>query len=60
MFDEKKRAEINLENKIKAMKEQYYDEEFNKFRGTLKIYENRLRNAQENREALLRKKEKMN
>lgn len=45
MKDEKKRAEVNLENKIKAMKEQYYDEEFNKFRGTLKIYENRLRNA---------------
>lgn len=45
MKDEKKRAEVNLDNKIKAMKEQYYDEEFNKFRGTLKIYENRLRNA---------------
>lgn len=42
------------------MKEQYYDEEFNKFRGTLKIYQNRLRNAQENRETLLRKREKMN
>lgn len=41
------------------MKDQYYDEEFNKFRGTLKIYENRLRNALENKEQLSNKREKM-
>lgn len=57
--DGKKRAEIELENKIKAIKDQYFDDEYNKFRGVLKIYNNRLRNAAENKENLLKKKEQL-
>ncbi len=57
--DAKKRAEFELENKIKAIKEQYYEDEYNKFRGILKIYNNRLRNAIDNKENLMKKQDKL-
>lgn len=57
--DAKKRADVELENKIKLIKEQYYDEQFNQFKGMMKIYNNRLRTAIENKEQLNKKQEKL-
>jgi chromosome segregation ATPase len=55
--DHKKRAEIDLENKIKAMKDQYYEEAFNQSKGILKVLNNRYKTAVDAREALLKKQE---
>ena len=53
--DAKRRAEGELEAKLKAMKEQYYEDAFNQSQGLLKIQNNRFKTAVDNKEALLRK-----
>jgi hypothetical protein len=53
--DAKKRAEIELESKIKSMKEQYYEDAFNQSQGLLKIQNNRHKTAIDNKESLLKK-----
>lgn len=53
--DAKRRAEGELEAKLKAMKEQYYEDTFNQSQGLLKIQNNRFKTAVDNKEALLRK-----
>lgn len=55
LLDAKKRAEIELESKIKSMKEQYYEDAFNQSQGLLKIQNNRYKTAIDNKEALIRK-----
>lgn len=57
--DAKKRAENELENKIRIIKEQYYEDEFNQFKGIMKIHNNRLRTAVDNKDQLTRKQERM-
>lgn len=57
--DAKKRADIELENKIKLIKEQYYDEQYNQFKGMMKIYQNRLRTAIENKDQMTKKQERL-
>lgn len=55
--DAKKRADIELETKIKAMKDQYYEEAFNQSKGILKILNNRYKTAIDAKEALNKKQE---
>lgn len=57
--DTKKRADIELENKLKAMKDQYYEESFNQSKGILKILYNRHKTAVDAKEGLLKKQEAM-
>lgn len=57
--DAKKRADIELETKIKAMKDQYYEEAFNQSKGILKILNNRYKTAVDAKEALNRKQEQL-
>lgn len=55
--DTKKRADIELENKLKAMKDQFYEESFNQSKGILKILNNRYKTAIDSKENLLRKQD---
>lgn len=55
--DAKKRAEIELDNKIKTMKDQYYEEAFNQSKGILKVLNNRYKTAVDAREVLTRKQD---
>lgn len=53
--DTKKRAEVELESKIRSMREQYFEESFNQSKGIIKILHNRYKNSIDNKEALLKK-----
>lgn len=57
--DAKKRADVELENKIKVVKEQFYDEQYNVHKGVMKIYSNRLREAVEAKQKHLKNQEKL-
>ena len=57
--DTKKRAEGELESKLKAIKEQYYEEAFNDSRGILKVLNNRFKTAIEAKEISIRKNEQL-
>lgn len=57
--DARKRAETELENKIKAIKEQFYEDEFNQFKGIVKIHNNRLRTARGNKDQLAERQDKL-
>ena len=53
--DTKKRAEVELDSKIRAMREQYFEDSFNQSKGIIKILHNRHKNSIDNKEALLKK-----
>jgi len=55
--DTKKRADIDLENKLKAMKDQYYEESFNQAKGIMKILNNRYKTAIDSKENVLKKQD---
>lgn len=57
--DTKKRADIELETKIKAMKDQFYEESFNQSKGILKILNNRYKTAIDAKEVLNRKQDQL-
>lgn len=53
--DYKKRAEAELEEKIKIMKQEFYDEDYVQFSGIYRINQNKLRTVQENKEITQKK-----
>ena len=53
--DTKKRAEVELDTKIRAMREQYFEESLDQSKGIVKILHNRHKNSIDNKEALLKK-----
>lgn len=59
LADTKKRADIELETKIKAMKDQFYEEAFNQSKGILKILNNRYKTAVDAKEALAKKSDQI-
>lgn len=53
--DAKKRGESELETKIRAMREQFFEDAFNQSKGVIKILHNRHKNSIDNKDALLKK-----
>lgn len=53
--DMKKRAEAELEEKIKVIKQEFYDEDSAQFAGILRINQNKLRGVIENKDQMVRK-----
>lgn len=53
--DTKKRAETELDDKIRVMKQEFYDEDQAQFEGILRINQNKLRSVIENKEMLMKK-----
>lgn len=53
--DTKKRAEAELEDKIKIIKQEFYDEDSAQFAGILRINQNKLRGVIDNKEQLQKK-----
>ena len=53
--DAKKRGEAELETKIRAMREQFFEDAFNQSKGVIKILHNRHKNSIDNKDALLKK-----
>lgn len=53
--DARKRAEAELDAKIRAMREQFFEESLDQSKGIVKILHNRHKNSIDNKEALLKK-----
>ena len=53
--DTKKRAETELDDKIRVMKQEFYEEDQAQFEGILRINQNKLRSVIENKEMLMKK-----
>lgn len=53
--DTRKRAEVELEEKIKLIKQEFYEEDFAQFSGILRINQNKLRTLMDNKETTLKK-----
>lgn len=59
LSDAKRRAENELENKIRLMKDRYHEEAFNQSKGILNVLNNRYKTAIDARAALIKKQEQL-